>query len=470
MTFPFNVLAQRYASLTMVERWSETKAVIDERGLWTDAIDIQEDLGVDTPEGAVGAYRSATTAGVDFVSIADRERVLQHDVMARRAEFNALAGFELAHRGFTSRDDTENLEQARILASLVHVRNRSYAVLARFRKRALEWKTTDVCGRSHGQPGQVTTYGKRIATLAEELMIALEGLDETIKNYRFRGFKGAMGTQQDIIALFGDKELARKFEENLCERLGFTPYFDSVGQIYPRSLDFKVIAALFQLSGAFGNFARMVRDNCRLRHMFEGFSEGRKGSSIMPHKQNPSKSERISSLKDVLRGNLVTATGLVGTQEFEGDVSCSVARRTMLADSFFTIDGMIETVLTVLDQMEIFPAVISAELAEELPFLSSTAIRAAIRKTGVDDTVAYEIIQAASTAASNDIRNGRSNTLLEHLANDGRVQLGIDELRKLCVPNHGDAANQVERVVARIDDILKEVPTDVIEYQPSTRN
>ena len=142
----------------------------------------------------------------------------------------------------------------------------------------------------------------------------------------------------------------------------------------------------------------------------------------------------------------------------------------MWPDAFFAMDGIIETTLTVLDQMEVFPAIIEAELNEELSFLSTTAIRAALRHSGIDDTTAYEIIQTASKAASTDIRHGMPNTLLQRLSNDQRVPLGLGELRALCVPNHGAAVSQVERVVRRISEILKYVPTEIIEYTPTTRN
>lgn len=468
--YPENILARRYASHPMVALWSEVPAILAERLIWTEALAVQEELGVATPEGAVVAYRAALVADVDLDRIADIERTTNHDVLARREAFNGLVKLELAHRSFTSRDLTENREQACILHSLNHVRNRCYAVLDRFRRRALEWQFLDVCGRSHGQPGQGTTYGKRMASLADELIDGLKHLDDTIASYRFRGFKGAMGTQQDLITLLGSQELALEFERILCERLGFTPYFESVGQVYPRSQDFGVMATLFQLTGAFGNFSRLVRDNARLRHLIEGFSEGRKGSSAMPHKQNPSKSERIKGLKNELQGSLNRAATLVGEQEFEGDVSCSVPRRVMWPDAFFAMDGIIETTLTVLDQMEVFPAIIEAELNEELSFLSTTAIRAALRHSGIDDTTAYEIIQTASKAASTDIRHGMPNTLLQRLSNDKRVPLGLGELRALCVPNHGAAVSQVERVVRRISEILKYVPTEIIEYTPTTRN
>ncbi len=469
MTVTENTLAKRYASMRMRGIWDEEVVVKKERQLWIKALEVQALLGVPTTEGAIDAYRNNVDM-VDLDSIAAREAKSGHDVAARKDELDTLAGHSLAHRAFTSRDDTENLEQLRILESLLYLRDQQVPILVRLQKRASEWKSVDTCGRSHRQAGQTTTVGKRLSTIVEELLYARKALEALIAIYTFRGFKGAMGTMQDLIDLLGSTEKAMEFERIMCERLGMTQVFDSTGQIYARSLDFDVISRLFLLTGAAGNFSRLMRDCSQTLQMNEGFKKGRKGSSAMPHKRNPSKSERIKALKSVLVGHVGMAMELVGEQEYEGDVSCSVTRRVMLADSFYAIDGIFETWMTILDGMQIYPAIIEKELRIELPFLSTTKIRDAARRAGVDDKVAYACIQEHSLSASEDISCGRPNSLLDRLANDGRLPLTLPQLEELCVPDHGDAIGQTERVWMKIQKVLDNADPALLEYSPATRN
>src|SRR5262245_12005032 len=237
-----NVLAARYASPELVALWSPEEKVRAERRLWLAGPGAQRDLGVQVPDWVVEASRAVLDV-FDLDSIAARERVTRHDVKARIEEFCALAGQEHIHKGLTSRDLTENVEQMQIKASLELIRERLVAALARLAQRAADHAALVITGRPPNVPAQATTLVTRFASAAEVLLIAFERVEELLDRYPLRGIKGPVGTSQDQLDLLGgDAAKLAKLEEIVARHLGFTRVLTSVGQVYPRSLDFDVIA------------------------------------------------------------------------------------------------------------------------------------------------------------------------------------------------------------------------------------
>ena len=375
VTIP-NVLASRYASDEMVAIWSPEAKVVAERRLWLAVLRAQMELGIEgtaVPSSVLSDYERVLD-DVDWSSIAARERVLRHDVKARIEEFNALAGHEHVHKGMTSRDLTENVEQLQIRRSLELVHSHGVAVVARLAERAISYRDLVMAGRSHNVAAQATTLGKRFASAAEEMLVALTRLRSLIDRYPLRGIKGPMGTAQDMLDLFdGDTDKLAGLERRVAEFLGFTDIFTSVGQIYPRSLDHDVVSALVQVGAGPSSLAHTIRLMAGHELVTEGFAPGQVGSSAMPHKMNTRSCERVNGLQVVLRGYASMAAELAGAQWNEGDVFCSVVRRVALPDAFFAVDGQIETFLTVLDEFGAYPAVIQRELDRYLPFLATTA-------------------------------------------------------------------------------------------------
>src|SRR5690606_36131426 len=191
-----------------------------------------------------------------------------------------------------------------------------------------------------------------------------------------------------------------ELERRVAAHLGFTRVLDSVGQVYPRSLDLDVVSALVQLAAAPSSLALTVRLMAGHELATEGFRPGQVGSSAMPHKMNSRSCERVCGLAKVLAGYQTMIAGLAGDQWNEGDVSCSVVRRVALPDAFFAIDGLFETFLTVLDDLGAYPAVIVAELQRYLPFLATTKILVAAVKAGVGREQAHEAIKEHAVAVA----------------------------------------------------------------------
>ena len=297
-----NILASRYASEQMVKIWSPEQKIVLERKFWIAVMDTQRELGVNIPEVAIDAYRQVIHT-VDLESIDQRERITKHDVKARIEEFNSLAGYEHIHKGMTSRDLTENVEQCQILSSLQLIRDRLVATLTLMGQRALEYSDLAVAGRSHNVPAQITTVGKRFANSAEEILFGFDALEGLIDRLPLRGIKGPVGTQQDMLDLFqGDTTKLVTLDQKVAEELGFEKSFDSVGQVYPRSLDFEVVSLLTQIASGPANFARTLRLMAGAELATEGFKPGQVGSSAMPHKMNARSSERINGFAVILRG------------------------------------------------------------------------------------------------------------------------------------------------------------------------
>ncbi|MER7504942.1 adenylosuccinate lyase [Nonomuraea pusilla] len=464
-----DVLAARYASPELARLWSPEHKVIAERRLWLAVLRAQAELGVAVPEGAVTDYEKVVEQ-VDLGSIADRERVTRHDVKARIEEFNALAGHEQVHKGMTSRDLTENVEQLQIRDSLLLVRDRVVALLARLAALAAEHEATVMAGRSHNVAAQATTLGKRFASAADELLVAYRRLEELISRYPLRGIKGPVGTAQDMLDLLGgDRGKLAELEERVAAHLGFERRFTSVGQVYPRSLDFEVVTALVQLAAAPSSLAKTIRLMAGHELVTEGFKEGQVGSSAMPHKMNTRSCERVNGLTVVLRGYASMVGELAGDEWNEGDVSCSVVRRVALPDAFFAFDGLVETMLTVLDEFGAFPAVVSAELDRYLPFLATTKMLMAAVRAGVGREQAHELIKEHAVASALAMRSrGAANELLDRLAADERFPLdraALDGLLADRVSFTGAAAEQVREVAARVAEVVREHP-EAAAYRP----
>ncbi len=465
-----DVLAARYASTTMATLWSPEQKVVLERHLWVAVLRAQSDLGIDVPEGAIADYERVIDQ-VDLESIAARERVTRHDVKARIEEFNALAGHEQVHKGMTSRDLTENVEQLQIRRSLELVRERMISALSRLARLAAEQQTLVMTGRSHNVAAQATTMGKRFATAADELLIALDRVEELLARYPLRGIKGPVGTAQDMLDLLdGDAAALAELERRVAEHLGFSRVLTSVGQVYPRSLDFDVVSALAQASAAPSNLATTIRLMAGLELVTEGFKPGQVGSSAMPHKMNTRSCERVNGLAVIVRGYLSMIGELAGDQWNEGDVSCSVVRRVALPDAFFALDGLFETFLTVLDEYGAFPAVIERELQRYLPFLTTTKVLMAAVRSGVGREVAHEAIKEHAVAVALEMREQgmAENDLFDRLAADQRLGLSREQIDALVaepIAFTGAATAQVADVVARVDAVVAADP-EAAAYAP----
>jgi adenylosuccinate lyase len=285
-----------------------------------------------------------------------------------------------------------------------------------------------------------------------------------LERYPLRGIKGPVGTAQDQLDLLGgDEAKLADLERRVAEHLGFDRTLTSVGQVYPRSLDYDALTALVQLVAGPSSLATTIRLMAGNELVTEGFQPGQVGSSAMPHKMNTRSCERVNGLAVVLRGYASMVGELAGAQWNEGDVFCSVVRRVALPDAFYAADGLFETFLTVLDEFGVFPAVVQRELDRYLPFLATTKVLVAAVKAGVGREVAHEVIKEHAVAVALEMREkgASENDLLARLAADERLSLTESDLRSLVaspIEFTGAAASQVRSVVERIEALTAAHP------------
>ena len=448
-----NVLAGRYASAEMKNLWSQSGKIVMEREFWIAVMRAQRELGVKIEKSAI-TNSEKVKLNVDLESIRKREEVTKHDVKARLEEFASLSGHQHAHKGMTSRDLTENVEQLQIHRSLGLILEKGVVAILALGRKAEEFKDIPITARSHNVPAQLTTLGKRLANYGEELERSLESLSRLCATYPYRGLKGAVGTRLDQVTLLGSAQKAEKLDSKIMEHLGAPSNWENVGQVYPRSLDFEVVSQLVRAASAPSNFATSLRLMAGHELLSEGFAKGQTGSSAMPHKMNSRSCERINGFYAILNGYLTMLSQITGSQWNEGDVSCSVVRRVALPDAFFAMDGLLDTFLTVLDQMEAFPAVVANERSHYLPFLLTTTIMMEAVKNGAGREDAHEAIKEHAISAVKDLRSGKikENDLPVRLAGDKRIGLGIRTIRKILKQGEngvGAADEQVEHFVKR---------------------
>ncbi|NDV62058.1 adenylosuccinate lyase [Puniceicoccales bacterium CK1056] len=465
-----NILAQRYASAAIRDIWSPSGKIRLEREYWIAVMKAQVDLGMSIPAEAIKAYEAALD-DIDLAAIDRRERITRHDVKARIEAFNEKAGAEHIHKGMTSRDLTENVEQLQLYRSVRILFLKSLAVLKAFSVKADEYKDVVLTARTHNVAAQPTTVGKRIAMFGEDLMRATRKLGALLEDYPARGLKGAVGTQLDLLTLFdGDVEKVSQLESRVLKHLGLPGQLFTVGQVYPRSLDFEVISLFNLVASGPSSFARTLRLMAGHELGSEGFSKGQVGSSAMPHKMNARSCERINGFATILKGYLSMVQGLMGDQWNEGDVSCSVVRRVALPDACFALDGLLETTLTVLTQMEVYPAVIDRENAYYFPFLSTTTLLMEAVKAGTGREQAHEAIKENAVATVADLRAGKisANNLAERLAADSRLGLSkeqIDGVISSAEKLSGKASAQVDAFARTVTALLKDYP-EAGAYEP----
>jgi adenylosuccinate lyase len=443
-----NVLATRYATKEMVAIFDPVNKIIAERKFWITILNFQKKAGLPITDSDIAAYEKVIN-NVDLASIEKREKVSRHDVKARIEEFNALAGVEKIHIGMTSRDLTENIELIQIRDGLNLIRKRTLETLFLLEKNISKYEKTYLVGRSHNVAAQVTTLGKRFATCGEELMFSLTALEELINRLPLKGLKGPVGSGQDGISALGSAKDLVKMEETIEKEFGFENTLSSVGQIYPRSIDFEVVSKLLQIASAPSSMATTIRLMAGSGLASEGFKAGQVGSSAMPHKMNSRSSERINGMMVLLRGYTTMAADLAGDQWNEGDVSCSVVRRVVIPDSFYVADGLLHTFMTILTEFGIFEENINKELSENLPFLASTQILMSCVKAGMGREIAHEVIKKHATTTT-------PSNFFVSLIGEKDFPLTLDQLNQL-IKNPADFAGSAVEQSKEIAEQIKKV-------------
>ncbi|MBM4149481.1 MAG: adenylosuccinate lyase [Lentisphaerae bacterium] len=470
----YNVLSERYATEKINGIFSEHGKTVAERDLWVAVMRAQNRLGVAIPPADIEKF-AAARGKVDLALIKAIERKTRHDVKAKIEAFVQAAGAgEHVHKGMTSRDLTDNVEQMQIRQAARVIFGKYVSVLRHLLGRAGEYGGVALTARTHHQPAQVTTLGRRFAMWAEELHGHLLSFERFIEAYPLRGIKGPVGTQFDMLTLLGSEAKVAELEKRVAAELGFAAVLDSTGQVYPRSLDYELVSHLALLASAAENFAKGMRLMSGYELVTEGFKDGQVGSSAMPHKMNTRSSERICGFAELLKMYADGASRLAGDQWEEGDVSCSVQRRVIVPDAFYASDGLCETALTVLNEMGAYPAVIDRETDRYLPFLATTEILMLAVRSGVGREAAHAAIKKHAVSEALRLRGGADDDavrLADRLAEDPAfMAAGITSEAIAAVLSDkahfaGRAAAQIAAVCSKCGSLLAKYAADAA-YEP----
>jgi adenylosuccinate lyase len=452
-------LSERYASAAMRFNFSDRRKFTTWRKLWIVLAQCERELGLAISAEQI-AELEAHAEDLDLEVAARYERELRHDVMAHVHAFGEQAPTARAiiHLGATSCYVTDNSELLAMREGLRLLRAQLVGVIAALRAFALKWRELPTLGYTHFQPAQATTVGKRASLWLQDLVHDLEDLDHVEQGLRFRGVKGTTGTQASFLALFdGDHAKVRELDRRVTEHFGFERSFAVTGQTYPRQLDFRVGQVLSSIAQSAHKFATDLRLLAHKKELEEPFEQSQIGSSAMPWKRNPMRSERICALARFVIEALGNTAHTAANQWLERTLDDSANRRIVIAEMFLATDAILNLYLNVADGLVVNAHVIRRNLDEELPFLASENLMMEAVKLGADRQDVHEAVRRASHAAARAIKDGRENPLRELLAQEPLLAPVAARLAELLDGRRyvGRASEQVlEFVTEEVDPVL----------------
>ncbi|MDX2438870.1 MAG: adenylosuccinate lyase [Acidobacteriota bacterium] len=463
-------LTGRYASPEMQRLFSTGHRYMTWRRMWLALAEAERELGLDIPSQAIDQMRAnLELTEDDLVRVAEYEKRTRHDVMAHLEAFadRAPAARPILHLGATSAFVGDNAELVITRDALDLVMTRMLAVIDALAVFAAEWADEPALGMTHFQPAQPTTVGKRATLWLQDFLSDLERLRFERGRLKLRGAKGTTGTQATFLELFdGDHEKVRELDRLVAEKLGFSSTYPVTGQTYPRKVDAFVVDALSGVGQSSAKLATDIRLLARLREVREPMASGQVGSSAMPYKANPMRSERVTALARWLMNLAANPAQTAASQWLERTLDDSANRRMALPEAFLCADAILRVVHNVMDGLQVFPAMVRKNLTEELPLMASEAILMEGVRRGGDRQALHERLRVHSrTAAKVVLEEGGANPYLDLVAGDQEVPLSRAELEALLDPNRfvGRAPQQVREFLAEHVKPILEAAGDLPE-------
>ncbi|HBZ96437.1 MAG: adenylosuccinate lyase [Phycisphaerae bacterium] len=449
-------LQARYASRPMQELWSDRNRFTTWRRLWLALAKGEQALGLDITDEQIAALE-ANLDNLDLEAARTYEAKFRHDVMAHVHALGdqAPAARGIIHLGATSQFVNCNTELIILRDALTMLAGKVARVVLALGTFAETWKHLPVLGFTHYQPAQPTTVGKRATVWAQDFAMALEDIEHRVETMRFRGVKGATGTQASFLALFdGDHDKVEELDRFVTEQMGWSAdrRFPVTGQTYPRLLDAQILASLALVASAAHRLATDVRLLANRREVEEPFESTQIGSSAMAYKRNPMRSERICALSRFVMNLPSNAYQTAAVQWFERTLDDSANRRLVLPEACLALDGTLDLLINITDGMIVHEPVITANLMSELPFMMTEDLLMAAVQAGGDRQELHEAIRSHSMEAAGSVKQGGPNDLLDRLRTDEQFA-GLD-LETLADPGLfvGRAPQQVDHFIREVVD------------------
>jgi len=454
-------LEGRYASGEMLELFGEARTAGIWRRLWLALAETQKELGLGVSDEAIAAIRkNLDTADIKRVKVIEAET--RHDVVAhiRHLAEQAPAASAVIHWGATSCYVADNASLIQMKEGLKKLLARVAAAMKALREFALEHRSVATLGYTHMQPAQPTTVGKRAALWLYDLLIDGEEVRHLIEWLPFRSVKGATGTQASFMQLFGgDYGKVRELEKLVAAKMGFERVAPVCGQTYSRKVDTRVLAVLGGIGESAARFGNDVRFLQHLKEVEEPFRSTQVGSSAMPYKRNPMRSERLCGLGRYLAGLPQQAATVATSQWLERTLDDSAPRRFYLPEAFLLADACLILLAEVSRGLVVHRQMIRRHLEEEMPFMAAEAILTAAVAAGGDRQELHEAIRRHAQEAGDMVKGkGADNDLLERLAKDPAFAAVKDEMAEIASAERfiGAASKQVERFIGEdVDPFLE---------------
>ncbi len=453
-------LASRYASGAMMEVFSARRRALIWRDLWITLAECQQELGLKIRNDQIQALREARD-DIDFERIAELEGELRHDVMAHVHAFGEKAPVAkgILHWGATSCFVADGADLVVMQEGMSLIRARLVAVIRSLRDFCREQRDLPILGFTHFQPAQPTTLGKRASLWLQDLLMDLEQLEALQERLPFRGVKGTTGTQASFLQLFdGDHEKTRQLDRMVAERMGFSRTVAVCGQTYPRKWDALVLNVLAGVGASASKFGVDLRLMANRRELEEPFGSRQIGSSAMPYKRNPMRSERIGALSRYLMNLAPNALQTAANQWLERTLDDSANRRISIAESFLAADAILILLEDVCSGLVPYPRVIDANLRREIPFLATESVLMAAVRAGGDRQDLHERLRVHSQESASRLKTGDGeNDLLERIGADpafAAIHASLDELV--------DPRRFIGRAPQQVDEFLAEEVAPVL--------
>lgn len=464
-----NPLVSRYASKEMAENFSDDKKFKTWRKLWIVLAEAQMELGIDISSEQLEQMK-AFRDEINYDYAIKKERELRHDVMAHIHAYGEQCpmAMPILHLGATSAYVGDNTDILVMLDGLNIIRKKLISCIALLSEFAFEYKDMPTLGFTHFQPAQLTTVGKRACLWIQDLVLDVEELEQVLNSIRLRGVKGTTGTQASFLALFNqDHDKVKQLENKIAQMLGFEKVFPVTGQTYSRKLDSRILNLLSSIAQSAGKFSSDLRLLQGLKELEEPFEDSQIGSSAMPYKRNPMRSERMASIARFAIINSLNPAMTASTQWLERTLDDSANRRIVIPQSFLAVDAILNIYMNVAKGLVVYPEVISKRVREELPFMATEHILMEMVKRGGDRQLLHERLRQHSMEATRLIKlKGEKNSLLDLIAGDTAFNVSRTELEELLSPDKfvGRAPRQVvDFVEDHVKPLLKRYKHEITD-------
>ena len=445
-------LTSRYASKEMSELFSPDKKFKTWRRLWIALARAEMKLGLPVTQAQIDELEKFKD-DINYEEAEKREKEVRHDVMSHVYAYGLQCpnAKGIIHLGATSCYVGDNTDLIIMRDALVLIRKRLVSVISALSAFADKYKDMPTLGFTHYQPAQLTTVGKRATLWINELLYDLSEIEFRINAMQLLGSKGTTGTQASFMELFdGDEEKIKKMEQYIAEELGFDGVIPVSGQTYSRKIDSMALATLSGIAQSACKFATDLRLLSNLKEMEEPFEKKQIGSSAMPYKRNPMRSERICALSKFVISTANNPALTAATQWFERTLDDSANKRLAVAEAFLATDSLLSIYLNIASGLVVYPKVINRRVMEELPFMASENIMMDAVKRGGDRQELHELIRTHSIAAGKRVKeDGEANDLIDRIAADPAFGMSKEEIVANLDPKNytGRSASQVTEFI-----------------------